>query len=336
MAVQEALLNSPIANHWDIIVIQEPYLNFLCNTRANHKWHVLYPTQHYTHPQKRSRAITLINAKLDTNSWSQIEFPSSDVVALQVISNIGKYVIFNIYNACENQDTITALNTFLEENSATIRPTDNDQMIWMGDFNRHHPLWEDIRNRHLFNYNTSQPLIDTIADYGMIQLLPQGTPTLQSLSTGNWTCPDNVFGTERILDTIISCKTAPEARGPKTDHIPIQLILDTSVPTTPEEPRRNWKDIEWDEFNKTLSNLLSLHPPAPLATNDEFQFMAGFLTRSITETIEKHVPRSKPCPHSKRWWAHELSKLRKKVMKMHHQAYQMRGLPQHEIHEELK
>ncbi|KIK37495.1 hypothetical protein CY34DRAFT_92648, partial [Suillus luteus UH-Slu-Lm8-n1] len=35
MAAQEALLNSSVANHWDIIVIQEPYLNFLRNTRAN-------------------------------------------------------------------------------------------------------------------------------------------------------------------------------------------------------------------------------------------------------------------------------------------------------------
>lgn len=154
MAAQEALLNSSVANHWDIIVIQEPYLNFLRNTRANHIWHVLYPTQHYTHPQKRSRAITLINAKLDTNSWTQIAFPSSDIVVTQITSNIGKYAIFNIYNTCENQDTIAALDTFLGGNIATIRPSDKDQMLWLGDFNRHHPLWEDMCNRHLFNYTS--------------------------------------------------------------------------------------------------------------------------------------------------------------------------------------
>ncbi|KIK47992.1 hypothetical protein CY34DRAFT_36412, partial [Suillus luteus UH-Slu-Lm8-n1] len=43
MAAQEALLNSPKISEWDIIVIQEPYINFLRNTRANHRWHVLYP-----------------------------------------------------------------------------------------------------------------------------------------------------------------------------------------------------------------------------------------------------------------------------------------------------
>lgn len=77
LSAQGSLLNSPVANHWDIIVIQEPHINFLCNTRANHRWHVLYPTHHYTHPQKCTRTITLINAKLNTNSWTQIAFPSS-------------------------------------------------------------------------------------------------------------------------------------------------------------------------------------------------------------------------------------------------------------------
>jgi hypothetical protein len=62
-------------------------------------------------------------------------------------------------------------------------------MLWMGDFNRHHPLWEAPRNRHLFNYEAASPLIDLIANYNMIQLLPCGTPTLQSSSTGNWTRP---------------------------------------------------------------------------------------------------------------------------------------------------
>ncbi|KAG0708314.1 hypothetical protein DFH29DRAFT_994162 [Suillus ampliporus] len=82
MAARESLLNNPQASDWNVISIQEPYINFLRNTRANHKWHILYPMHHYTHPQKRSRVVTLINAKIDTNSWTQIDFPSSDVIIL--------------------------------------------------------------------------------------------------------------------------------------------------------------------------------------------------------------------------------------------------------------
>ena len=38
-------------------------------------------------------------------------------------------------------------------------------MIWLGDFNQHHPQWEEERNCHLFtwqNLDASQTLIDAI------------------------------------------------------------------------------------------------------------------------------------------------------------------------------
>ncbi|KAG2056119.1 hypothetical protein BDR06DRAFT_880710, partial [Suillus hirtellus] len=110
MVTQESLLNYPITKHWDVIIIQEPYINFLQNTKANHRWHVLYLTQHYTHPQKHSYTITLVNANLDTNIWNQITFPSSDIVILQISSEISKFTIFNIYNNGGYQDTLIKLD----------------------------------------------------------------------------------------------------------------------------------------------------------------------------------------------------------------------------------
>ncbi|KAG2050494.1 hypothetical protein BDR06DRAFT_891588, partial [Suillus hirtellus] len=79
------------------MVIQEPYINFLRNTSANHTWHVIYPTNHYSHPQQRTRAITLVNASLDSNAWKQISYPSSDVVIIQLSGQYGQCTIFNIY-----------------------------------------------------------------------------------------------------------------------------------------------------------------------------------------------------------------------------------------------
>jgi endonuclease/exonuclease/phosphatase family metal-dependent hydrolase len=177
---------------------------------------------------------------MDTNSWKQIPLPSSDVITIQLSGPYKRCTIFNIYNDGNHQDTLESLDTFLEVNIATIKSTDSDHMIWLGDFNRHHPLWEDIRNHHLFNYMTTNPLVDLLADYGMLQLLPHGTPMLQSTSTGNWTRPDNMFGMESLLNAIVSCETAPELWGPKTDHIPILLTLKLEPPRTNEEPHRNW------------------------------------------------------------------------------------------------
>jgi exonuclease III len=259
MTAQSSLLNSTLVAHWDIVVIQEPYINFLRNTLASHRWHVLYPTQHYTHPQQRTRAITLVNSSLNTNSWKQITFPSSDVVIIQLTTPHSRCSILNIYNDGNKQDTLTALDTYLTQNINLIRPQITDHMLWLGDFNRHHPLWEEPRNRHLFNLPAAQPLIDLIADYDMQQLLPNGMPTLQALNTGNWTRPDNVFGTTNVADSIISCTTEPALRGPKTDHVPILLTLELDPPRHPEEPRRNWKGVDWETFNEHLGTLLA--PP---------------------------------------------------------------------------
>ncbi|KIK38821.1 hypothetical protein CY34DRAFT_40840, partial [Suillus luteus UH-Slu-Lm8-n1] len=43
MVAQASLLNSPSISKWDIILIQEPHINFLRNTSTNHHWHVIYP-----------------------------------------------------------------------------------------------------------------------------------------------------------------------------------------------------------------------------------------------------------------------------------------------------
>ncbi|KAJ8582675.1 hypothetical protein M405DRAFT_699450, partial [Rhizopogon salebrosus TDB-379] len=106
LTAQESLLNSPEISQWDILAIQEPHINFLRNTRANHHWHVLYPTHHLTHPQQRSRAVTLVRSQLDTNTWKQIPFPSSDVVIIQLTGTYGNCTIFNIYNDGEKQETL--------------------------------------------------------------------------------------------------------------------------------------------------------------------------------------------------------------------------------------
>ncbi|KIK34632.1 hypothetical protein CY34DRAFT_59233, partial [Suillus luteus UH-Slu-Lm8-n1] len=75
-------------------------------TSANHHWHVLYPSLHYTHPQRKTHAVTLVSASLDTNSWKQLSFPSPDVVVIQLSGPYGNCTVFNIYNDCNSPSTL--------------------------------------------------------------------------------------------------------------------------------------------------------------------------------------------------------------------------------------
>ncbi|KAG1824590.1 uncharacterized protein BJ212DRAFT_1236693, partial [Suillus subaureus] len=81
---------------WDIIAIQEPTIDTKGNTRATPDWHVVYPTHRYTQA-KRSRTVTLVHKRINTNSWRQLPFPSADVVIIQFTGSFGKLTIFNIY-----------------------------------------------------------------------------------------------------------------------------------------------------------------------------------------------------------------------------------------------
>ncbi|KIK37438.1 hypothetical protein CY34DRAFT_92743 [Suillus luteus UH-Slu-Lm8-n1] len=83
---QHCILSGPFtAKDYDIVVIQEPVIDFLGNTRATPDWNIIYPTQRFTN-QECSRAVTLINKHINTSNWRHLPFPSFDVVITQLNS----------------------------------------------------------------------------------------------------------------------------------------------------------------------------------------------------------------------------------------------------------
>ncbi|KAG2108904.1 uncharacterized protein F5147DRAFT_529760, partial [Suillus discolor] len=82
-------------------------------------------------------------------------------------------------------------------------------VIWLGDFNRHHPMWELANNTHLFtaaNLDAAGTLINLLALYNMIQVLPPGIATLEASNTKNLTRPDNVFCSDRMEQVFTQCE----------------------------------------------------------------------------------------------------------------------------------
>ena len=335
---QLALMNSTSPSNWDVFALQEPSVNQLGNTLANPHWRVVYPSQKLVDGRK-PRAVTFINTKISTNAWKQIDFPSTDVVITQIQTSQGLCTIINIYNNGKNDDTLEAIELFLVSNIRTLRPNDNDHLLWIGDFNRHHPLWDENRNNHLFTpaaLASSQKILDILADYGLTQLLPKDIPTLQSTSSRNWTRPDNVFASEHTCLSLISCDTDPENRGPNTDHIPIITILDMSTPESVNTPSWNYRAVDWQQFNSVLGKeLQKIDPPRVIATKEEFQRAAKQFDEALRRTVELAVPKTKPHPHQKRWWTRELTMLMDELKRLRKLAYKFRALPDHPVHATL-
>ena len=181
----------------------------------------------------------------------------------------------------------------------------------------------------------AQPLIELIGDYTMVMTLPKNTPTLEGLATKDWTRPDNIFCSEHTIGLITKCDTDPTNRGPYMDHFPILTTLDIPTRLCPPVITRNYNDVNWGKFNDTLHTKLAEFPLYMLIVTDiEFQATTRNLTCIIKEMIEEHVPLSKPCPLSKRWWNCDLTKMKQAASKLTNRAYKLRGLPEHPIHEE--
>lgn len=326
-----------LPKNWDIIILQEPYIDPQHLTRATRAWNVIYPTSHLTDKDSSIRSVILVNEALDTNTWTQISLPgTNDITAVQLQGNFGRLSLFNIYNDCTHSRNIDILDNFLKANRRRICEKDDDYMIWAGDFNRHHPLWDEARNHHLFTraaMDDAQLMLDLMVDYNMVMTLPKDIPTLQARNTKNWTRPDNIFCSSNAEDCVIRCDVIPELQGPTTDHLPIVTILDIRTAKKKPEPRRNFRMANWDNFNNELQRRLTergFPDPKAITNVDAFQEQVLLLTAALQQMIDKIVPMTKFTPYTKRWWNKELEDMRKHVNQLSAIAHRYRAIENHE------
>ncbi|KAI6016350.1 hypothetical protein PISMIDRAFT_99144 [Pisolithus microcarpus 441] len=64
---QHSLLHGPHMQNWDIYMLQELYIHPNKNTISSPKFYTIYPTTHFSHPERASRAVMLISTAISTN-----------------------------------------------------------------------------------------------------------------------------------------------------------------------------------------------------------------------------------------------------------------------------
>lgn len=329
------LLNKNI----DIVAIQEPALNAFNHSIASREWIPIYPSMHTESPD-RTRALTLMGSHLNMDNWCQLDFPSGDVTVVQFTGERGTLTLFNIYNDGNSNDTLTLLTKYHRDNWAKLEAQENGNyfVIWLGDFNRHHPHWDDPRDSRLFTneaITAAEGLISALAEVGLDLTLPSGTPTHCHNVTKRWTMLDHVFISEHAMDRITTCDALTHHRGVNTDHLPILTELDLSISTCDIEPPPNFRGVEWEEFRKTLAEQLD---PAwtdeLIHSQEQLDQNCSSLMLAIQRTIEKQVPVAEITPKSKRWWTKDLTQLRKRADKLGRQSYKQRHEPDHVVHSE--
>ena len=102
-----------------LITLQELAINPFNLTTATKDWTPIYPTPYGT-ISNRTQVIMLICSNISTDTWTQLDFPSSNVIVMQITGNWGKITILNIYNDCDNNNMIKLLASFYSRNQTQL------------------------------------------------------------------------------------------------------------------------------------------------------------------------------------------------------------------------
>jgi len=175
-------------------------------------WYTIYPKEHYIAPEKM-RSIIFVNKRIATDLWTQVDFASSDVSVVQVQTAVGKLLIINTYNHCTNTNTINCMLCIMRTRGGTRNMVGVEHIIWLGDFNRHHLMWDEDHNMHLFmrtNLDRAQHLINAVIELNLQMALPKDLPTLCAMVSGNHMRPKNVFMSALLHSSVVKCMTILE------------------------------------------------------------------------------------------------------------------------------
>lgn len=308
-------------------------------TCATPHWHVQYPTVIDPDQAGRARSVMLINKLRSTNAWSAIHVPHPDVTAITYTSLTDTPVhIFNLYVDGNHDTAIHAAAQVLRKLEAS--GVDTQHVMWLGDFNRHHPTWDSPANHHLFtprNLERAELLIHKLADLGLTMALPASIPTLEATRTKNLTRPDNVFCTDFLLTQVHSCTVAPERRPVCTDHFPILTTLDLPSAAAPQREHRDFRRVDWGTFDSALAARLKTRaPPSEVQTVAEFDATLAALMLDLQTTIEDHIPLAPDTPYAKQWWSKELTLMRREKERLARIAFHQRANPSDPAHAEYR
>ena len=322
---------------FNLILIQEPWIDSFGNARGSCNWWVIYPSSRYNDNHNTIHSIILVNTNISTDSYIPLHIPRSNITVLHLKGNFGHCAIFNIYNDCTNNESTDTLKAYLLTNLPTAQPLPNDHMFWFGDFNHHHPLWESDANWCLFSSPyLVDPLIDLVSDHNMILTLPAETATYES-ATGNWTRPNNVWYSNNPEDPIVSCNIDASIHPPHADHLPIITELDLTVSHASSFPTCNMRDVDFEVINMKLKDCLTLWCPIGIICHKEdVENRVNTLVDTINEVIMEEIPISHPTPYAKCWWTKEPTDLKKKKNQLSNLSYKLCRMPDAPVHAKHK
>ena len=107
------ILNQANPKDFNLLLIQEPWLDHLGNSCGTPNWHIVYPPSINQYQQGPICSIILVNTNISTDNYTILDIPCNDITAVHFKGDFGHCSLINVYNDCTNNNTIYMLNNFL-------------------------------------------------------------------------------------------------------------------------------------------------------------------------------------------------------------------------------
>jgi exonuclease III len=168
-------------------------------------------------------AIYVNNNALSSAAFTQLCIPLLDITTITITPNNENdkpILLINIYKPSD-KNTICPLRQYITQH---IHLTDFANILIMGDFNLHHPLWNP--QNYAKHDNEADELVDMMSDLHLRLLIPSGTIIRTPINTTVGTTIDLVWGNENVEDTLLKCHTISRTHDHRSDHLPIETVLE--------------------------------------------------------------------------------------------------------------
>jgi hypothetical protein len=301
---------------YDLLAIQEPWINRQTKSTycpRNSKYHLVHSLE--------GRTAIFVSRRFDVgqwsyetaNTWCRIWFPDSSA------DKMHGFELWSVYNPPDN-DTLT-LDTLLQQPKPAL-PT-----VLAGDFNLHHPLWDDF-GRYEEN---SEYLLQLALDWNLDLQTPRGTHTRapQGNQQGRPSTIDHFWASSGLSTTYYGLET----RG-KSDHYPQVLEVDLNLATYQQSQHEGWN---WKKMDvKRIQAEAAYLPLLAGLDNDDLQNLeaniqtsAGlsqafdWLVEELTRIAEAAAPRRKTNRgFSSPWWTAKVEEAAKEARRAERQYKQ--------------
>lgn len=302
--VLASLFKNRCVTEYDIVAIQEPWRNHFINT-SYHPLKTHFHLMYFDNPS--TRVCFYINKRIDPCTWC-VSYTSADIISLTIQSpNSSQPIqVWNVYNEV-GTDTLSLLASALSKQDRNI------EVILLGDFNLHHPLWSATHRRGVARARADE-LLTIIEDFNLQLLTVPGTIT-HRWKDGASTI-DLTFATEELSSRVIHCKVAHRLDC-DSDHLPIDIAIDWDFHPAIPTRKRIWIETDLFVLHKTVRDRLPNDGEVgePRSNNDIDSYVAS-LVEALQAGIDELTPWANPSPRSVQGFDKKCKELCKEVQRL--------------------